>query len=379
MPPLFTRYPRLAEHCPYRPLGDWPTPVEELSSLEERLGVGRLYIKRDDVSGRPYGGDKVRKLEFLLGDALQRGVRCLLTFGRAGSNHVLATTIYARHVGMDTIAMLLPQPNAHYVRRNLLWSLLVGTELHLQANTLALAADGVYQFVRHLLRQSRPPLIIAPGGSSPVGTVGYVNAAFELQAQIKAGLLPEPDLIYVTAGTMGTAAGLILGLRLAGLQSRVVAIRVTEEAYANSKGMVRLIKRTNRRLRRWDEALPDLSISRDSFDLRDEFYGGAYGRFTPECMAAVSLMEESAALQLEGTYTGKTFAALIDDANKGLLADKTVLFWHTANSQPPPEEVETADYHHLPRAFHQYFERPVQELDNESTITNETMNNEGNE
>ncbi len=369
MPPLFTRYPRLVQRCPYRPLGDWPTPVERLPLLAERLGIGRLFIKRDDISGRPYGGNKVRKLEFLLGDALQRGARAILTFGRAGSNHALATAVYGRAAGLETIAMLLPQPNAHCVRRNLLWSLALDAELHLQATTPVLAADALYQFVRSLLRRGRPPLIVPPGGSSPVGTLGYVNAAFELQGQVEAGLLPEPDLIYVTAGTMGTAAGLILGLRLAGLQSRVVAVRVVEEAYVNGKGMVQLIRRTNHHLQRLDGAVPNLTIDVDDFDLRGEFYGGAYGRFTPECMSAVSLMEETAALRLEGTYTGKSCATLIDDAARGLLADKTVLFWHTANSQPAPAEVETADYRQLPRAFHPYFERPVQELDN-------TMNND---
>lgn len=365
MPPLFTRYPRLVERCPYRPLGDWPTPVEPLPLLAERLGVGRLFAKRDDISGRPYGGNKVRKLEFLLGDALQRGVRTILTFGRAGSNHALATAVYARAAELKTISMLLPQPNAHCVQRNLLWSLLVDAELHQQANTPVLVADAVYQFVRSWLRQGRPPMIIAPGGSSPVGTLGYVNAAFELQEQISAGLLPEPDVIYVTAGTMGTAAGLILGLKLAGLQSRVIAVRVAEEAYANEKGMVQLLNRTINHLHRLDDTCPRLNLTRGDFELRHHFYGGEYGRFTPECISAVSLMKETCDLRLEGTYTGKTFAALIDDANRGALADKVVLFWHTANSQPAPAEISTADYRQLPRAFHPYFEQPVQELDNE--------------
>jgi D-cysteine desulfhydrase len=365
MIPLFDHYPRLGERCPYKPLGDWPTPVEELPELGKLLGVGRLFVKRDDISGRPYGGDKVRKLEFLLADALQRSVRAVLTFGRAGSNHTLATAVYARQVGLDTIAMLLPQPNADYVRRNLLWSFLAGAELHQQANVPLLGIATAYRLLRRTLRDGRPPLIIAPGGSSPVGTMGYVNAAFELKEQIATGLLPEPDVIYVTAGTMGTAAGLLLGLRLAGMPGRVTAVRVTEEVYANEKGMARLACRTGDHLHRSDRTIPRLTFGRDDFDLRHEFYGGEYGRFTPECMSAVALMKEMYDLRLEGTYTGKTFAALESDARQGVLADKVVVFWHTANSHPPPVESLTADYRQLPRSFHRYFERPLQELDSE--------------
>jgi D-cysteine desulfhydrase len=365
MIPLFTRYPILAERCSYRPIGDWPTPVEELPELGKLLDVGRLFVKRDDISGRPYGGNKVRKLEFLLADAEKRHARAVLTFGRAGSNHALATAVYGRAAGLDTIALLLPQPNAGYVRRNLLWSLLARTELHQQSNVLLLGVAAVYHFLRHTLRDRRLPMIIAPGGSSPLGTVGYVNAALELEAQIAAGLLPEPDLIYVTAATMGTAAGLLLGLRLAGLQSRVIAVRVTEEAYASEKGLVRLAGRTNDYLRRLDKTISRLTFGRDDFDLCHDFYGGEYGRFTPECMSAVALMKEMCALRLEGTYTGKTFAALAADARQGALADKVVLFWHTANSREAPAELATADYKQLPRSFHRYFEQPLQELDHE--------------
>jgi D-cysteine desulfhydrase len=108
-----------------------------------------------------------------------------------------------------------------------------------------------------------------------------------------------------------------------------------------------------------------MTFGRGDFDLCHDFYGGEYARFTPECISAVTLMKEMCDLRLEGTYTGKTFAALENDARRGALADKVVLFWHTANSQPAPAELATADYRQLPRSFHPYFERPVQELDNE--------------
>lgn len=129
MIPLFKQYPLLEDKLPYVALGDFPTPVEKLDRLGADIGVDHLYIKRDDLSGKVYGGNKVRKLEFLLGHALRTEVKTVLTFGFAGSNHAVATAIYAHHVGLKSISMLMPQPNAHYPRRNLLMGYYCGVGL----------------------------------------------------------------------------------------------------------------------------------------------------------------------------------------------------------------------------------------------------------
>ena len=134
MIPLFEHYHLLAHKLPYVSLGEFPTPVQKLNQLGRQLGLDNLFIKRDDLSGKVYGGNKIRKLEFLLGDALRIGAKEVLTFGSAGSNHALATAIYARQLGLKSISMLVPQPNAHYVRRNLLMSYHCGAELHLYSN-----------------------------------------------------------------------------------------------------------------------------------------------------------------------------------------------------------------------------------------------------
>jgi D-cysteine desulfhydrase len=131
MIPLFKQYPLLREKLPYVSLGEFPTPVQKLDRIGRDLGMSRLYIKRDDLSGRIYGGNKVRKLEFLLGNTLKANAKEVMTFGGAGSNHALATAIYARQIGLKGISMLMPQPNAHCVRRNLLIGYHCGAELHL--------------------------------------------------------------------------------------------------------------------------------------------------------------------------------------------------------------------------------------------------------
>jgi D-cysteine desulfhydrase len=321
------------------------------------------------LSGKVYGGNKIRKLEFILGDALRTKAKEVLTFGSAGSNHAMATAIYARQLGLKCISMLVPQPNAHYVRRNLLMSYHCGAELHQYSNIrfiTALAAPAVLsQFLRHGLKRGQLPRVIPMGGSSPLGAVGYVNAAFELKGQILRGEIPEPDYIYVASGSMGTAAGLMLGLKAINSKTRVVAVRVNSNSFVNAKGMVSLIKKMNSLLSSLDPSFPRLEFSEQDMDIRHGFFGKQYALFTKEGMEAVARMERYGGIKLEGTYTGKAFAALIDDGKKSSLRDKVLLFWNTYNSLDFSEAIVTIDYHQLPRCFHRYFEEEVQPLEHE--------------
>ena len=124
----------LEDRIPYVSLAELPTPVQKLDALGEEIGLDHLYIKRDDLAGKIYGGNKIRKLDFILGNVLRTKAKEVLTFGFAGSNHALATAIYAQQVGLRSISMLMPQYNADYVRRNLLMSHYCGAELHQHRN-----------------------------------------------------------------------------------------------------------------------------------------------------------------------------------------------------------------------------------------------------
>lgn len=362
---LFKYFPRLEETLPHVVLADLPTPVERLTRFGEAVGAGSLYIKRDDLSAARYGGNKVRKLEFLLGDALRRGAREVMTFGCAGSNHATATALYARQLGLRGISMLLPQPNARSVRRNLLLSYRNGAEIHVYKNMRSLEAGVILQHVRHVLATGKRPYFIPPGGSSPLGAVGYVNAAFELRDQMESGLIPEPDAIYVAAGTSGTAVGLMLGLRAAGLRTEVVAVRVTDESFVNVPRIMRLLEKTNALLHQTDPSFPMLRFSEADIILRHDCYGEQYALYTNESVEAMRLMKDTQGILLEGTYTGKACAALISDARRGLLQEKTALFWNTYNSRDLAPEIANVDYHNLPKACHRYFEEEVQLLDRE--------------
>ena len=361
--PLFSGYPRLAENLSRVPLGVFPTPVEKLTRFGPEIGLGDLYIKRDDQSGEEYGGNKVRKLEFLLGHALASGRKSVLTFGFAGSNHALATALYSRQLGLRCISLLLPQPNALYVRKNLLLSYGAGAELHFCRNMPELLTKTFSILLLKRLGEGCTPLVIPPGGSSCRGITGFVNAAFELKDQISAGKIPEPSRVYVAMGTMGTAAGLILGFAAAGLKSRVIPVRVVDEKYAHPKKLFRLVQQTNTFLIRHDPSFPRIPEAGKEVMIRQEYFGRKYALFTGEGMVALSCLKEREGIVLEGTYTAKALAALIDDARAEPAKNEVVLFWNTYNSRDLSGGVAVEDYPRLPRGFHRYFEEEVQPLD----------------
>jgi D-cysteine desulfhydrase len=363
MIPLFERYSKLKTSIPYNSLGKFPTPIQKMENLGKELKLKNLYIKRDDLSGALYGGNKVRKLEFLLADASDSKAKAIITLGCAGSNHTLATSIYAKSLGIKTIPLLLPQPNAQYVRKNLLMSHRVGADLHHYNGVSTMYFGCGIQFLRYGIKDKKFPKIIMPGGSNPIGTLGFVNAAFELQEQIKSGLISEPDFVYFPLGTTGTAAGFTLGAKALGLKTKVISVRVTPNKYANTKIMFKLLSKTQALLCKADSTFPKMQFSENDLHIIHNLYGKEYALFTKEGISAVALMKKTEGIKLDGTYTGKTLAALIADAKAGKLNDKVVLFWNTYNSVDFSTEIENMNYKDLPLKFHRYFEEDVQPLD----------------
>lgn len=356
--PLFEKYPGL-KRLPYVSLGLFPTPIQELHGLTETSN--RVFIKRDDLSGLEYGGNKIRKLEFALGDAQAQGATEVLTYGCDGSNHALATGIYAGQLGMHSISILRTQHNTKYLRKNLLKSKFYGIELHHCENKQEMD-DLTEKLIADRLAQSKKaPYIVPVGGSSPLGTVGFVNAAYELADQIAAGQMPEPDYVYAAAGTNGTIAGLMIGLKVLGLKTQVIPVRVNDEVRVNVQAISELVDDTVALMRAADSSFPEVSIPAGEIPLQHDFFGGDYALFTEEGMAALNRINVKFGIQLEGTYTGKTLAAMLAAAEKK--EGKIFLFWNTLNSRPAPEGLDLLDYHELPDGFHSYFETDVQPLD----------------
>ncbi len=361
--PLFARFPLLATAVPRVPLGSWPTPVEALPQLAGVLDVGGLQVKHDDLSARPYGGNKVRKLEVLLGDAVARGTRHVITFGAAGSNHALATAIYGRRLGLDVTSFLMMQPNATYVRRNLLAHHWVGATVHMHADKEA-AVRAAATFRSAIGAQTGvEPYVIPFGGTSPLSSVGVVNAGLEFALQVAAGDAVAPEVVYVPLGSMGTAVGIALGLALGGLTPIVRAVQVVPESIADAGKAATLALETTRLLELGDGAFPHSLASMCHLEVVSGFFGEEYARFTPAGMEAVALAAAQAGLHLEGTYSGKTMAALVSAARSADLSDANVLFWDTYNSHDLGPLVDGVDYHDLPEECHVFFETDVQPLD----------------
>jgi D-cysteine desulfhydrase len=328
---LFTRYPGLRDRLSWIPLATLPTPVEAWPPSPEF--PGRLFVKRDDLTSPLYGGNKVRKLEYLLAAARERDARALVTVGGLGTNQGLALALHGRAAGFAVEVSLAPQPIIPAVVANLRGMLAAGASLRF-ARSGPGCLWGAWRAMRARRAAGERPYFIPAGASTSLSTLGYIAAGLELAAQVEEGLLPPPDRIFVAAGTCGTAAGLVAGCRLARLPTRVTAVQVYHRYTANRWTIVRLARRAIALLRGLDGDVPNLEIAAGDFDLLTDFLGPGYGAPTPEAEAAVAWAAPR--FRLETTYTGKTLAAYLASAAADGGAP-TVLFWNTYNSAEFPQ------------------------------------------
>ncbi len=351
MIPLFNKFPLLAVSLNYHRLANLPTPVLRLENLSKKLSRDDLFIKRDDLSTNLYGGNKIRKLEFIFGDVLASGSTHLITSGAAGSNHALAVAIFGAQLGLEVTLMLFEQPYNEEISNNLLADYASGAQLHLDSSYESHIAS-LNKVIEE--NDAEKTFVIPPGGSSVSGVCGYINAAFELKEQIGKGELPEPKTIFVALGTMGTAVGLVLGLKAAGLQSKVVAVRVVPSYVSDSQKFSALFESTNRMLHEKDPSFPLCNLTDDDLSFESDFLGPGYGYITAESQTAIDCLQKTEGLKLDGVYTGKTFAAFLEMAKKEK-QNGPLLFWNTKNSLPLDQLKAGADFRQLPENFHKYF------------------------
>jgi 1-aminocyclopropane-1-carboxylate deaminase/D-cysteine desulfhydrase-like pyridoxal-dependent ACC family enzyme len=296
--------------------GVYPTPVEPLEALSRKGSA--LWVKRDDKTHPLYGGNKVRKLERILEEARQKGHARLATVGAAGSHHVLATAVFGAQAGLDVEAAVVPQRRTPHAEENLRADLAAGARLYPRRTYLG---AGLF-----LLSRLGRAYVVPAGGSNVAGAMGYVDAADELAAQVKAGVMPEPDVVVVTVGSGGTAAGLAAGLARTGLRTRVVGVVVATPVFAVAWMTRRLVARCFRRVGGVDRA-----ALRGRLVLDARYLGAGYGEPT----AKGAWAEERAAevgLALDPTYTAKCFGAALDLVRAG--EHRTILYWHTLSSAP---------------------------------------------
>ena len=325
---LFEQYPLLKEKLAHVPLGEFPTPVEKLERLGQTLHTPGLYVKREDLSGKLYGGNKIRALEFLFGDAIRGGDKQVMALGFPASCQALAQAIYARELGLKSTAFLFPQIRSEQARRHLLTYQSIGADIR---PTIPMILPFLFGY---RLKHGRSPKLLE--ASTPIGVLGYVSAGLEVKQQVEQGLIPEPDLIYVSIGTMGTATGLMLGVEAAGLKSKIVAIdqggKILGKKVVTFPNVTKLFYETNQLLRSNDQSFPKLEISESDFIIRFGYERGANSLLNAPGARALK-QAELENLQLDEMFSANAFAALLDDGESGLLQDKTVLWWNSYNSR----------------------------------------------
>ena len=337
--PLFQAYPRLGEAVAWLPIGDWPTPVTAAPHFAEAKGLAAFYVKREDLAHRECGGNKIRGLEFILAEAQRRGAGTIVTLGAAGSHHVSRTAWHARRLGMDTVGIVVKQPVARYVRGNLLRGLEAGAK-YIPTSYALLAPRLALQLLKPRHRGAGRRAYFAPGGgTSPLSCLGHVNAALELKQQIAAGILPEPDCLHVALGSLGTAAGLAVGCKLAGLRTRLVGVVVSYRWFCTSGRWVRLARRIHRLMQRHDPSVPDIELDKSALSVVATALGKGYARFTAASAGLAREMQAAEQIELDGTYTAKTLDGAMQYIDERRLHDETHLFWHTYQ----PAEDATAD------------------------------------
>ena len=316
---MFMPISKLAS-IPSVPLGQLPSPIEKMDRLRDALGGGpALLVKRDDAIPFAFGGNKVRKLPYVIAEALAQGADTLITCGGVQSNHARATTAAAVKYGLRPV-LVANGAAPDKASGNALLDQLMGAEVHYvssreaRAPAMALLADG-------LRAAGRKPYIVPLGASTPLGALGYVRAVGEL---IEQGV--RPDVIVHACSSGGTTAGLAAGCTLHGLNTRIIGVSADDPA----AGVLRIVRETVAGVGTLLEEDGDDLSRRAPVEIDDTQVGEGYGIPTERSREAQRLAATKEAIFVDHTYTAKALGALIAWVREGRFdRSETVLFWHT--------------------------------------------------
>jgi len=316
---------------PYEPLpryslGFFPTPLVKLPRLTERLSGPRIFMKRDDQSGLALGGNKVRKLEFLVGEALAHGYDTLVTGGAAQSNHCRQTAAAAAACGLSCHLVLggqaPPVPEG-----NLLLDQLFGAVIHWTGELRK--GEMIPEIAESLRSAGRKPYVVPYGGSNTTGASGFVEAVRELTHQLSQ-LGESITHIVFASSSGGTQAGLTVGKSLFGLNSKLIGIGIDKGASGDvpfAEHVVRLANATAERLGISDR------FSASDLTVREDYLGDGYGVVGELERRAIRMVAETEGILLDPVYTGRAMGGLIDMIERGELSQEhSVLFWHTGGT-----------------------------------------------
>jgi D-cysteine desulfhydrase family pyridoxal phosphate-dependent enzyme len=322
---------------PRFPLARTPTPLHDAKQLRAVLGGAdrcpRILFKRDDLSDLALGGNKARKLEFLIGDAKRKGARAVITTGGKQSNHARMTAAAAAIAGLKAALVLTTDEDEPEVQGNLLLDHLLGAEVHFVQGTESKSgaaaeaeAEKVIQLMASFEADGLRPYFIELGGSSAVGTLGYVDASRELTKQL---LEPgyEPTRLYYASGSRGTQAGLELGAQLFGASYRPIGIAVSGGEPEKLDHAVRIAREAAELLGVVANIDPEQLITDQGY------FGEGYAIPTAAGIEAIRIVARSEGVLLDPVYTGKAMAGLIDHIRNELIDPaETVVFLHTGGA-----------------------------------------------
>jgi D-cysteine desulfhydrase len=334
-PLLFEALPDLARTVPWTPLAHVPTAVEPCDAIASWLGRGGVFMKRDDRISPLYGGNKVRRYEFVLADAKAKGARRIVTAGGIASTQVMATALFGRALGFGVRAVLFDQPVTEFARQAILGFIDSGAEL-VHGGGYAMTA---WRTLREMRRDAGNYLIL-PGAANPLANLGYVDAMLELAGQVERGEAPRPDVIVLPTGSSGTLAAIALGCAHVGWETEVVGVRITSAVACNRLTVGLVTWWTDTFLAAHDRRWRPMR-GRTRYSLYGAALGEGYGYPTPEANEGAAMVERLTGVKGEVTYSGKALAALRAIGSRPEYRGRTLLLWNTLSTPRPnpPAEV----------------------------------------
>ncbi len=321
----------LTEFNPSVPLAFLPTPLQPLNRLSKDLGGPLIYIKRDDCTGLAGGGNKTRKLEFLIADALDQGADCVITAGGLQSNHVRQTAAAAARYGLKCHLVLVRNVDwndpGYQTSGNIVLDHLLGAEISI--HSAGADRDKIMENLAENLRQDgQTPYVIPVGGSNAVGALGYASATMEILDQCRE-LNLSPSALYHATSSGGTQAGLIAGTIAAKRPFPIIGIKVDGKAGPVTEAIKNIVPHALEKLGRFEQWEPEQDLT-----VITGYGGENYGIPTPSAIEALELIARTEGILLDPVYSGKGFAGLIDHIRQGKYSqDETVIFLHTGGAQ----------------------------------------------
>jgi len=306
-------------------LAQLPTPIEELKSLSRELGGPELLIKRDDQTGLALGGNKTRKLEFLVGQALEQGADTLVTVGAAQSNHCRQTAAAAARAGLRC-ELLLNGIKPELPNGNLLLDELLGARIHwVQRSEREVKLSEI---LAELRKQGGKPYVIPVGGSNGVGATGYVLAMMELAEQLNR-LNQRVDHVVFASSSGGTQAGLVVGAKVTGFDTKLHGVRIDkdDEGAIYERELAEIANETAKYIDF------DAQFTAKDFNVEYDYLGYGYGVVGDLEREAIRLLASREGIVADPVYTGRAMGALLDLIRKKVFrSGETVLFWHTGGA-----------------------------------------------